>query len=582
MAYDIVIRGGRIIDGTGVPERVADVAVQGDRIVEIGEVSGAARETIDAAGLVVAPGFVDIHTHYDAQAFWDPALSPSSFHGITTVVCGNCGYSIAPLTGDPADSDYLMRMLARVEGMPIESLAAGVPWNWRSFGEYLAALDGTLALNTAFFVGHSALRRAVMGPRAVGEFASDSEIAAMQSLLRKSIGEGGLGLSSSIAKGHLDGDGNAVPSCHADDKERYALASVLSEFEGTALEFLPNIFAEFDESELARMTNMSLAAKRPLNWNLLLPDSAAPSKHLMQLAASDYAEARGARIYALASCQPPRARCNLISGQVFEILPEWAELLALPLGERMRRLRDPAIRKLLAASRHEHLPEAMRAYFEWDKWTIAEAYLALNKHLEGKTLAELGRVQHKTALDALIDLALSEDLKTSFSPPSPGEDDESWRLRGQSWCDARTVIGGSDAGAHLDMLDTFAFTTKVLGEGVRRRGLLDLPEAVRQMTQVPAEYLGLNERGILREGYKADIVVFDADKVDCGPIYTRYDLPAGAPRLYADAIGIAHVFVNGREIVRGREFLGDFPGRVLRSGTDTHTVSIPGAPGQRI
>jgi N-acyl-D-aspartate/D-glutamate deacylase len=223
----------------------------------------------------------------------------------------------------------------------------------------------------------------------------------------------------------------------------------------------------------------------------------------------------------------------------------------------------------------------MRVFFEWDKWTIAEAYAALNKHLEGKTLAELGRVQHKTALDALLDLALSEDLKTSFSPPTPGEDDESWRLRGQSWRDARTVVGGSDAGAHLDMLDTFAFTTKVLGEGVRRRGLLDLPEAIRQMTQVPAEYLGLNERGILREGYKADIVVFDPATVDCGPIHTRYDLPAGAPRLYADAIGVAHVFVNGREIVRGQEFLGDFPGRVLRSGKDTHTVSIPGAPDSR-
>ncbi|MFM7784161.1 MAG: amidohydrolase family protein, partial [Gammaproteobacteria bacterium] len=223
---DILIKGGTVIDGTGAPGRVADVGIRNGYIVAIGAIDEPAKQTLEAGGKSVAPGFVDVHTHYDAQVFWDRALSPSCFHGVTTVVGGNCGFSIAPLNGKPEDSAYLMRMLARVEGMPLESLQTGVPWSWRSFGDYLEQLEGSLAINAGFMVGHSAIRRHVMGERAVGSSATAEDIAAMQQLLRESIAAGGLGFSSTVSPTHNDGEGRPVPSRHASDDELYALASV--------------------------------------------------------------------------------------------------------------------------------------------------------------------------------------------------------------------------------------------------------------------------------------------------------------------------------------------------------------------
>ena len=237
--FDLLIKNGVVVDGTGAPRRSADVAIRDGRIAEIGRVDGAARREIDARGHVVAPGFVDIHTHYDAQAFWDGTLSPSPFHGVTTVVGGNCGFSIAPLSPDAAG--YLKRMLARVEGMPLESLEAGVPWDWTSFGEYLARLDGRLAVNAGFLVGHSALRRVVMGEAAIGEPASDAALRGMQELLRESLAQGGLGFSSSAAPTHNDSEGRPVPSRFATREEFLALARAVRDFPGTTLEFIPTV-----------------------------------------------------------------------------------------------------------------------------------------------------------------------------------------------------------------------------------------------------------------------------------------------------------------------------------------------------
>ena len=320
---DMIIRGGNVIDGSGAPARRADVGIRDGRIAAIGTIDEPAREEIDATGLVVAPGFVDVHTHYDAQAFWDRTLSPSCYHGVTTVIAGNCGFSIAPLNGNPEDSEYLMRMLARVEGMPLESLREGVPWNWRSFGDYLDALDGKLAINAGFMVGHSALRRYVMGARAVGSQATEAEIAAMQQLLRESIAAGGLGFSSTVSQTHNDGDGKPVPSRHATDEELFALAGVVKEFPGTILELLPGV-GSFSEDEKERMTKFALAGERTVNWNLLNPSSLMPDMHKAQLAASDHAAARGATVVALTLPQPMTIRLNLVSGFIFDALPGWA------------------------------------------------------------------------------------------------------------------------------------------------------------------------------------------------------------------------------------------------------------------
>ncbi len=307
--FERVLRGGRVVDGSGAPARVADVALDGGRIAAVGESLGPARESVDVSGRIVCPGFVDLHTHFDAQVFWDPQLSPAPLHGVTSVVGGNCGFSIAPLA--PEAGDYLMRMLARVEGMPLESLAEGVPWDWSSFGDYLARIEARgVAVNAGFLVGHSALRRVVMGSAAVGEEASPQQLAAMQELLARSLAEGGLGFSSSWAQTHNDGDGKPVPSRFASREELLALASVLREHPGTALEFLPGV-ARFDEERMDLMASLSLAAERPLNWNVLGVSSFSKG-HEHQLSASDYAAQRGATVVALTPSQNMTLRLNLV------------------------------------------------------------------------------------------------------------------------------------------------------------------------------------------------------------------------------------------------------------------------------
>ena len=572
---DLRIAGGTLVDGTGAPPRRGDVGIRDGRIAALGDVSEDARRTIDASGLAVAPGFVDIHTHYDAQAFWDGTLSPSPFHGVTTVVGGNCGFSIAPLA--PGAGDYLMRMLARVEGMPLESLREGVPWDWRSFGEYLGKLEGRLAVNAGFLVGHSALRRVVMGERAVGHEASETELARMVELLRQSVREGGLGFSSSSAATHNDGEGDPVPSRHASREELLALARAIRDLPGTTLEFIPGT-GIWGEKEKALMADLSLAANRPLNWNVLAPNSLAPQYTEAQLSASDYAAERGARVVALTVPLPPTVRINLASGFLFDAFPGWAELFRLPIPERMQRLRDPAYRRRLDEGANSEGAGLLRGLARWENMLVDQVARPEHEALRGRRIGELAAETGKTPFDCMVDLALSEELRTSFMPAPIGDDDASWKLRAKTWRDPRAIVGASDAGAHLDMIDTFAFSTRLLG-AARERELLPLEQAVQCLTDAPARLYGLRERGRLECGWHADVVAFDPARVASGPVHFRQDLPGGAARLYAEAVGIEHVVVNGAPIVRGQKHTGALPGTILRSGRDTETVEVPGGRG---
>lgn len=566
---ELAIRNGTLIDGTGAPGRRADVGIRGGRIVSIGNLDEPAQRTIDAGGHVVAPGFVDLHTHYDAQAFWDPALSPSPLHGVTTVIGGNCGFSIAPLAN--GTGEYLMRMLARVEGMPLESLQQGVPWNWSSFGEYLARLDGTLAINAGFLVGHSALRCAVMGERAVGEKASDDEIAAMVALLHRSLDEGGLGFSSSWSPTHNDGDGAPVPSRAASREELLALAGALRSHDGTSLEFIPGV-GRFTESEVDLMAQMSLAANAPLNWNLLTVIAFAREGVEAQLAASDYARERGAQVIALTLPQLMSLRLNFTSLFILDALPGWTEVVAMSLPERKRALADPAVRERLAKGAASPEAGAFRALAIWDNMTIEDVTSPTNERYRGRNLGEVAREAGRPTFDVMCEIAIADDLKTSFRTPCFGDDDESWKLRKQIWRDGRALLGGSDSGAHLDMIDTFTATTALLGPAVRDRQMLSLEEAIQQITDRPARLYGLKQRGRIEEGFHADVVIFDPATVKPGPVHTRRDLPGGAMRLYAEAEGIAHVLVNGVETVTNGALVPSRAGRVLRSGDDTHTA----------
>jgi N-acyl-D-aspartate/D-glutamate deacylase len=567
---DVKIAGGSVVDGTGAPRRRADVGIRDGRVVALGDVDEGAARTIDADGLVVTPGFVDIHTHYDAQAFWDPGLTPSSLHGVTSIVGGNCGFTIAPL--ESTEADFLMRMLARVEGMPLESLQAGVPWDWRTFGEYLDRLDGTLAVNAGFLVGHSALRRVVMGEAASTDEASPEQLDRMKGMLDESLAAGGLGFSSSQAPTHNDADGIPVPSRFATPEELIALSRVVRDHPGTTLEFIPAV-GGFEDAHVELMADMSLAADRPLNWNVLAVNSARPNGHEVLLEASDRASAKGARVLALTVPDVMRIHLSFKSGFILDALPGWAATMALAPEDKLHALSDPTERARLrdaAAS-----PEAgmLGALARWDRMTVIDTVAPENKGYAGRTIGDIATEQGKDPFDTIVDIVIADELNTVVMPPAAGEDDESWKLRVDVWRDPRAVVGASDAGAHLDMLSTFDFSTAMLHEAVVKRDLLPLEEAVHLITDVQARLYGLRERGRVAEGWHADLVVLDEDRVGPGPVHTRFDLPGGAGRLYAEAEGIEHVLVNGTEIVRGTELTGDTPGTLLRSGRDTDTVT---------
>lgn len=568
---DCLIRNGTVIDGSGAVGRQADVGIDCGRVVAVGRVDEAAARVVDARGRIVCPGFIDLHTHYDAQVFWDPTLSPSCQHGVTTVVAGNCGFSIAPLV--PPCADYLMRMLARVEGMPLESLRGGVPWNWTDFASFLGALEGRVGLNVGFLVGHSALRSAVMRERGVAGASTAEDRRAMVRLLGESIRAGGLGFSSSVSNAHFDGEAHPVPSRAASEEEILELCRETGRHPGTTLELAPGT-DRFEQFEMSLMARMSLAADRPLNWNLVAANSLAPEIATRQLEASDYAREQGGCVVALTVPQPIAGRINLHSGVVFDAIPGWQEVLALPVAARIDALSKEEVRHSLETRSREAPGPFYGSVVQWDQMLVEEVFSSANAGIAGRRIGEIARERGRSPFDTLLDVSIADGLRTTLIPSLPGQnDDAAWRQRQQLWRDDRVLIGASDAGAHLDMIDTFAFSTALLGEGVRKRGLIGWEEAIHHLTGRPAALYGLHDRGALAVGRPADVVVFDPERVGSGAVHTRRDLPAAAARLYAEAEGIDIVMVNGVEIVREGRHTGALPGRVLRSGRDTRSVT---------
>lgn len=572
---DLKIEGGVIVDGTGAPRFQGDVGVKDGRIVAVGAVAEEAERTVDATGKVVCPGFIDVHTHYDAQVFWDPKLSPSCFHGVTTVVGGFCGFSIAPLSREA--SDYLARMLARVEGMPLETLQTAVPWNWQSFGEFLDGIEGKVGLNAGFFAGHSAIRRVVMGERAVGEKATPEELAAMKDLLDQSLEQGALGFSTTISPSHNDAEGNPVPSRWASHEEIIELARVVSKHEGTGLEMLPDV--DFGPGIPELMTAFSVAGNRPVNWNAIGIDGSDGGRlrTARQLAVTDYARQNGGEVIALTVPSTAELFINFKAGFIFDINPGmWREIFKWPLAERLQRLRDDM--DLRQQMKHDlatvNLDSANAFAALVDEHMVRVVVSEKNKKYEGRRIGEIAREEGRHPLDVMLDIAVEDELLTSFAPDVGQDNQRTLELRAKVWTDDRTLIGASDAGAHIDMIDTFAFSTSVLQDGVRNFGVITLEEAIYQITDRPARYFGLIERGLLKPGYHADIVVFDPDTVGRGATYMRYDVPGDNYRTYQDAKGIEQIFVNGVQIVEQGDHTGSLPGKILRSGTDTYTVAI--------
>lgn len=570
--FDLVIRGGTVIDGTGAPARVADVAITGDRIVAVGEVDGPAEQVIDASGLMVAPGFIDPHTHYDAQLLWDPTASPSSVHGVTTVIGGNCGFTLAPLV--PGDADYLRKMMSKVEGMPLAALENGTDWSWETFADYLGRLEGNISVNAGFLVGHCAIRRYVMGPGAVGGEADAQQIAAMRRELAKSIEAGALGFSFTNSTSHSDGDGEPVASRWATHDELIALCEETGRHEGTTLEgIVPGCLDRFADDEIELLGRMSAAANRPMNWNVLTVDSREPDRVPRQISAHDRSVELGGRVVALTMPVQVPMNMSFLNFCGLWLLPGWQKILGVPVPERIERLRDPDTRIALLENSLSAAAGVFRRLADWGDYVIGDTYSPANRGLSGRIVRDIAAERGGSCFGTLLDIVVADDLRTILWPTPQDDDAESWRMRAELWQDSRAIIGGSDAGAHLDRMCGAPYPTRWLADCLRGRRLVSVEHAVRMMTTAPARLFGLVDRGELREGAFADVVVFDPATVGSHDATLVTDLPGNSSRLTAGSHGVVRVFVNGTPIVENGTANGRVPGTVLKSGRDTYTVT---------
>jgi N-acyl-D-aspartate/D-glutamate deacylase len=557
MAADLVIRGGTVVDGTGAPGVRADVAVTDGRITGIGAGLDGER-TLDAGGHVVAPGFIDIHTHYDAQVFWDPSLTPSCYHGVTTVVAGNCGFSIAPTR--PEHREVIARTLENVEDMNVASLAAGIPWDFSTFPEYLASVErrGT-GLNYAAYIGHTALRLFVMGDDAYERTATPDEVARMQGVLREAMLAGAAGLATSFAITHRGVDGKPVPSRFADRAEFEALLDTMREVGRGVVAIAPG-----EQCGISDMYELQPKAGVPFTYGALLTSPA--GTHRMQVELNRAGWEQGAQVWPQVTPRPLKFSYTLAEPFPVNTNPEFAALMAHSPEERRAAYADPAWRdrvtKIWGDNPGFSVPR-------WNTYAIDES--RAHPELDGRTLLDVAAERGREPFDTMIDLALEEpDLALRVGCVLFNDDtDEVAKLLTEEHC----TLGLSDAGAHVGQLCDAPQPTDFLGNWVRDRDVMPVEAAVRKLTGVQAELLGITDRGRLVPGNWADVVVFDPDTVAPGPIRRVRDFPADAERLTADQpVGVRHVVVNGTPIqvdgspVEGTGAAGSVrPGRVVRS-----------------
>jgi N-acyl-D-aspartate/D-glutamate deacylase len=569
---DEIIKGGTVVDGTGSPGVRADVGIKDGRVVAVGTIDEPAEHVTDATGCVVAPGFVDPHTHYDAQLMWDPAASPSSVHGVTTVVGGNCGFSLAPLRD--GDADYLRKMMAKVEGMPLPALEQGTDWAWESFDDFLARFEGNIAVNAGFLAGHCAIRRYVMGPDAIGNEATPDQIAAMQVELGRALDAGALGFSFTQAGSHSDGDGQPVASRWSTPGELIAMCEEVGEHPGTTLEgIVQGCLDQFSDDEIELLSRLSAAADRPLNWNVLTIDSREPDRVPRQLGAGDRAVEVGGRLVALTMPVGVPMNMSFLNFCALWLLPGWQEIMGVPAPERIARLRDPDTRLWMLERSLSQEAGVFRRLADWGDYRLGDVYSAENEPLRGRVIGEIAAERGKSSFGTLLDIVIADDLRTVLWPVPKDDDDASWELRRKVWNDPRAMLGGSDAGAHLDRMCGAPYTTRFLADCIRGRRLVSMERAVQLITSAPATLFGLRDRGVLREGAIADIVVFDPDTIGSDDATLVRDLPGDSARLTANSHGIARVLVHGTAIVEDGKATGATPGVLLRSGRDTETVT---------
>jgi N-acyl-D-aspartate/D-glutamate deacylase len=559
MAYDLLIRNGRIVDGSGMPAFRGDVGIKNGKIVEIGKLSGPAERTIDADGRVVAPGFIDNHCHYDAQVTWDPLCTYSCDHGATTVIFGNCSLSLAPVR--KGKEERLSEFLSYVEAIPLEVLRT-VEFGWETVPQYLDQLDHHLGVNVGNMIGHTAVRYYVMGDDCQKRTATDDEIKQMQDLVRDGMKAGALGLSVSRNQGHYDPQGVHIPALWADEKEIFALGDVLRKL---GIGLIQSGGGNGAEVKNGLMSRLSEATGRTVVYNNLLQSMRRPAEWKEQMALIDATTARGVRAFPM--CTPNRIvdHFTMRNCQEFRGLPTWHPILLASDQEKLRAYSDPEIRKKLHAEAVEFKvdtppPGICRTW--WDYMEVQTAILPKNKIYEGKTVGQIAQMQGKGIVDAFLDLVVEEDLDTEFLH---GEINVDEAAMAQILTYPNAIIGLSDGGAHVQFQSGFGFSTRLLAEWVREKAAMSLEQAVRRLTFDSASIFGLYDRGLVRPGMAADITIFDPDTVRPLPLEVVHDFPTGAKRIKEPAAGIMATVVNGEVLMDDGKHTGALPGRVLRN-----------------
>jgi len=559
MAYDLVIKNGTVVDGSGRPPYRADVAVHGDRIAAVGKITEGAKQTIDADGQIITPGFVDIHTHLDAQIFWDPIASSSCWHGVTSVVMGNCGVTFAPCR--PQDRQYLAHLMESVEDIPAETIMAGMPWQWETYGEYLKALDAMpKGVNVGGLVGHCAVRYWAMGPESLeNKPASPEAIARMHDIVAEAISGGALGFSTSRTILHRTPEGQPVPGTFANFDEIMGIARVLGELRRGVVEAAPGIDSgkpKDIEREVQWMTEVSLATGRPVTFGLAQsrPYPGVYASMLEQISAS---ATRGAQVFAQSTTRGIGVLFGFVNRTPFDRAPSWRALRTLKLEEKVAKLRNPEYRATMVQEALADPPP-----IDFGQIFLLPDGEARYDHRPNESLAAHAQRLGVSPAEAFITLSLQREGKALFNYPflNPTFDAVQTMLD-----HPRVVIGLGDSGAHCGQIMDSSLPTYFLKYWVKERQHFTLEQAIRKLTLDPAQLFGIYDRGIIRHGAYADLNVIDYDHLRLpSPTFVQ-DLPAGGSRYIQQSSGYKYTVVNGQIFMKGREHTGAFAGRVLRS-----------------
>jgi N-acyl-D-aspartate/D-glutamate deacylase len=570
--YDLLIKNGTIIDGLRMPAFKGDIGVRGGRIVAMGNVQGTATREIDATGLIVAPGFMDIHTHYDAAlSGWDPYATLSGWHGVTTVAIGNCGFGFAPVR--PEDRERAMLRMERTETIPLSMMQASMRWDWVTFPQFLDSLDRHgLGVNAASLVPYSPLRAWVMGNEAARDpnyKATSDQIGQMKNILREALNAGGFGFSGTFSMANRDYDGGYLPTQVASREEFLEMATVLRDYNRGSIEW--TMGRALQGLKLDFLLELAKTSGRPVNWNAIAYDPTNPTQWRRQLDWNEKAY-REAVVLPVDICLPIEFELTFETVGLFDQLPAWNEATIGTLEERKAKLADPARRPKLRADmeraritgrRQDDGEAGQVSMFRWNETFIHEVCLDKNKVLQGKTVAELAQELNKHPVDAMLDLAVEEDLRTEFSMPSFANSDEEAvaTIIKHPLC----LIGASDGGAHTKFLTTGRYPTHFLAHWIRDKQVMSLEEAHWRLSTMLGWAIGIRDRGWLREGMPADMVIYDLQKLRVLPMETVYDLPDNDWRRVQKADGYHFTIVNGVITFEGQRCTGVLPGKMLRS-----------------